>query len=118
VKIGDPVARVRAARPDLVPFPAASPHAQEGSEGHGHSSLARAHLLRHSAIAISVRMRSLSGAIRKQKRKRPSGPIPLKSTGRSFTLDDVDAPDEAEVLDIDDFATSKPQGDDEEEGKE
>jgi cold-inducible RNA-binding protein len=55
---------------------------------------------------------------KKKETERPRGPIPLKSTGRSFTLDDVDAPDEAEVLDIDDFATSKPQGDDEEEGKE
>ncbi len=37
---------------------------------------------------------------------RPRGPIPLKSTGRSFTLED-DSPDEA-VPDIDDFATSQP----------
>jgi RNA recognition motif-containing protein len=45
----------------------------------------------------------------KNKRKeneRPRGPIPLKATGRSFTLDD-DSPDEA-LPDIDDFATSKP----------
>jgi cold-inducible RNA-binding protein len=55
---------------------------------------------------------------KKKETERPRGPIPLKSTGRSFTLDDVDAPDEAEVLDIDDFATSKPHGDDEEEGKD
>jgi RNA recognition motif-containing protein len=46
---------------------------------------------------------------------RPRGPIPLKSTGRSFTLDD-DSPDEA-MPDIDDFATSKPH-DDEDEGAE
>jgi cold-inducible RNA-binding protein len=37
---------------------------------------------------------------------RPRGPIPLKSTGRSFTLDD-DSPDE-ELPEMDDFATSKP----------
>jgi hypothetical protein len=32
----------------------------------------------------------------------------MKTTGRSFTLDDVDAVDEA-LPDIDDIATSKPQ---------
>ena len=37
---------------------------------------------------------------------KPRGPIPLKATGRSFTLDD-DSP-EIELPDIDDFATSKP----------
>jgi RNA recognition motif-containing protein len=49
------------------------------------------------------------GAGAKSKKKegeRPRGPIPLKSTGRSFTLDD-DSPDEA-LPDIDDFATSRP----------
>ena len=34
----------------------------------------------------------------------------MKNTGRSFSLDDVDAPDEA-LPEIDDFATSKPQDD-------
>jgi hypothetical protein len=40
----------------------------------------------------------------------------MKTTGRSFTLDDVDAVDE-ELPDIDDVATSKPQDktDDDEE---
>lgn len=46
---------------------------------------------------------------------RPRGPIPLKSTGRSFTLDD-DSPDDG-LPDIDDFATSQPYQD-EEEGSE
>ncbi|MES1256752.1 MAG: hypothetical protein ABUS56_14150 [Acidobacteriota bacterium] len=50
---------------------------------------------------------------KKKESDRPRGPIPTKSTGRSFTLDDAaDATDE--VLadpDIDDFATSKPQDD-------
>jgi RNA recognition motif-containing protein len=50
---------------------------------------------------------------KKKESERPRGPIPTKSTGRSFTLDDAaDATDE--VLadpDIDDFATSKPQDD-------
>jgi RNA recognition motif-containing protein len=52
------------------------------------------------------------GAGAKSKKKdaeRPRGPIPLKSTGRSFTLDD-DSPDEA-LPDIDDFATSRPEDD-------
>ena len=39
---------------------------------------------------------------------KPRGPIPLKNTGRSFSLDDVDAPDEA-IPEMDDIATSKPQ---------
>jgi hypothetical protein len=34
----------------------------------------------------------------------------MKTTGRSFTLDDVDAVDEA-LPDIDDIATSKPTDD-------
>jgi cold-inducible RNA-binding protein len=38
---------------------------------------------------------------------KPRGPIPMKNTGRSFSLDDVDAPDDA-LPDIDDVATSKP----------
>jgi RNA recognition motif-containing protein len=38
---------------------------------------------------------------------KPRGPIPMKQTGRSFSLDDVDAVDE-EIPDIDDIATSKP----------
>ena len=49
----------------------------------------------------------------KKDAERPRGPIPLKATGRSFTLDD-DSPD-IELPDIDDFATSKPK---EEEDKE
>jgi RNA recognition motif-containing protein len=51
----------------------------------------------------------------KAKRKdaeRPRGPIPLKSTGRSFTLDD-DSPDDVQP-DIDDFATSQVEHTDEE----
>ena len=51
------------------------------------------------------------GGSAKSKKKgedKPRGPIPLKNTGRSFTLDDVDAPDEP-LPDIDDIATSKPK---------
>ena len=48
---------------------------------------------------------------KKKEAERPRGPIPLKSTGRSFTLDDDrDSPEEA-LPDIDDFATSKPDAD-------
>jgi cold-inducible RNA-binding protein len=50
------------------------------------------------------------GANAKGKKKgddKPRGPIPLKNTGRSFSLDDVDAPDEA-LPEMDDVATSKP----------
>jgi cold-inducible RNA-binding protein len=43
---------------------------------------------------------------KKKDAERPRGPIPLKSTGRSFTLDD-DSPD-VDLADVDDFATSKP----------
>ena len=50
---------------------------------------------------------------KKKDAERPRGPIPLKATGRSFTLDD-DSPDEA-LPDIDDFATSKPKDDKEKE---
>jgi RNA recognition motif-containing protein len=53
------------------------------------------------------------GGSAKSKKKgddKPRGPIPLKNTGRSFSLDDVDAPDEP-LPDIDDVATSKPTED-------
>jgi cold-inducible RNA-binding protein len=43
---------------------------------------------------------------KKKDAERPRGPIPLKATGRSFTLDD-DSPDES-LPDIDDPATSRP----------
>jgi cold-inducible RNA-binding protein len=46
---------------------------------------------------------------KKKEAERPRGPIPLKNTGRSFSLDD-DSPDEA-LPDIDDFATSRPSDD-------
>ena len=45
---------------------------------------------------------------KKKGEERPRGPIPMKTTGRSFTLDDVDAVDEV-APDIDDIATSKPK---------
>ena len=44
---------------------------------------------------------------KKKDNDRPRGPIPLKVTGRSFTLED-DSPDDT-VPDIDDIATSKPE---------
>ncbi len=47
---------------------------------------------------------------KKKEAERPRGPIPLKNTGRSFTLDDADTTDEA-LPDIDDFATSRPEAD-------
>jgi RNA recognition motif-containing protein len=53
------------------------------------------------------------GGSAKAKKKgddKPRGPIPTKVTGRSFSLDDVDTPDE-EMPDIDDIATSKPSDD-------
>src|SRR5207302_6567556 len=56
------------------------------------------------------------GAKKKGKEaERPRGPIPLKATGRSFTLED-DSPD-VDLPDLDDFATSKPQKEEEEEEK-
>jgi cold-inducible RNA-binding protein len=51
-----------------------------------------------------------SAKAKKKEAERPRGPIPLKSTGRSFTLDDADTTDEA-LPDIDDFATSRPDAD-------
>jgi RNA recognition motif-containing protein len=47
---------------------------------------------------------------KKKEAERPRGPIPLKSTGRSFTLEGDDSLDEP-LPDIDDFATSKPHDD-------
>jgi RNA recognition motif-containing protein len=53
--------------------------------------------------------------VKKKESERPRGPIPLKATGRSFTLDDEDSVDEALPEILDDFATSKPQREEEEE---
>jgi len=50
---------------------------------------------------------------KKKDAERPRGPIPLKATGRSFTLDD-DSPDDV-IADIDDIATSKPTDEADEE---
>jgi RNA recognition motif-containing protein len=47
---------------------------------------------------------------KKKEAERPRGPIPLKNTGRSFSLDDDDATEDS-LPDIDDFATSKPNED-------
>ena len=53
---------------------------------------------------------------KKKDAERPRGPIPLKSTGRSFTLED-DSPDDV-MPDIDDVATSKPHDDSDDEDKD
>lgn len=53
--------------------------------------------------------RGQNAKAKKKEAERPRGPIPLKNTGRSFSLDD-DSPDES-LPDIDDFATSKPADD-------
>lgn len=55
--------------------------------------------------------RGKSAAAKKKEAERPRGPIPMKVTGRSFTLDDVDDAGE-EIPDIDDVATSKPEEED------
>jgi cold-inducible RNA-binding protein len=60
--------------------------------------------------------RGLNAKAKKKEAERPRGPIPLKNTGRSFTLDD-DSPDEA-LPDIDDFATSKPTDETEKDKEE
>jgi cold-inducible RNA-binding protein len=52
---------------------------------------------------------------KKKDAERPRGPIPMKTTGRSFTLEDVDDVGGDETLDIDDIATSKPSTEDEPE---
>ena len=52
---------------------------------------------------------------KKKESERPRGPIPMKTTGRSFTLDDMDDVGGEEPPDIDDIATSKPTKPDEEE---
>ena len=54
------------------------------------------------------------GGNQKAKKKdgeRPRGQIPMKATGRSFTLDDADVPVEEPLEIVDDFATSKPEDD-------
>jgi len=52
---------------------------------------------------------------KKKESERPRGPIPMKVTGRSFTLEDVDDVGGEEMPDIDDIATSRPAKDEEEE---
>jgi cold-inducible RNA-binding protein len=60
--------------------------------------------------------RGTNAKAKKKEAERPRGPIPLKATGRSFSLDD-DSTDEV-VVDIDDFATSKPVEETEDAGEE
>lgn len=55
--------------------------------------------------------RGANAKAKKKESERPRGPIPMKVTGRSFTLDDVDDVDSGELPDIDDIATSKPHKD-------
>jgi cold-inducible RNA-binding protein len=55
-----------------------------------------------------------SAKSKKKDQDKPRGPIPLKNTGRSFSLDDVDAPDEP-LPEMDDVATSKPHDDKDDE---
>jgi cold-inducible RNA-binding protein len=55
---------------------------------------------------------------KKKDAERPRGPIPMKTTGRSFTLDDDSADEAAVSADIDDFATSQPHDEKEKEEKE
>jgi RNA recognition motif-containing protein len=45
---------------------------------------------------------------KKKDAERPRGPIPLKATGRSFTLDDDSTDDLSSDVDMDNFATSRP----------
>lgn len=52
---------------------------------------------------------------KKKEAERPRGPIPMKTTGRSFTLDDDSTTDDV-LPDIDDIATSKPSDVDDDEG--
>jgi RNA recognition motif-containing protein len=56
-----------------------------------------------------------SAKAKKKESERPRGPIPLKNTGRSFTLDDADLTDESPDVIDDDFATSRPRDDSDEE---
>lgn len=54
--------------------------------------------------------RGAGAKAKKKESERPRGPIPLKSTGRSFTLDDDGSTVTEDTLgDTDDFATSKPK---------
>jgi RNA recognition motif-containing protein len=50
---------------------------------------------------------------KKKEAERPRGPIPLKSTGRSFTLEDMDDLGGDELPDLDNVATSKPHKEEE-----
>ena len=60
-------------------------------------------------------LRGTNAKAKKKEAERPRGPIPMKTTGRSFTLDDVDDVGSEEVPEIDDIATSKPTKDEDEE---
>jgi RNA recognition motif-containing protein len=51
-----------------------------------------------------------SAKAKKKESERPRGPIPLKNTGRSFTLEDAELDESPDVIE-DDFATSKPKDD-------
>lgn len=64
--------------------------------------------------APSRRARGGAGAKREREERRPSGPIPVKFTGRVYDVDGVDEAEEPPTLtDFDDFATSLPDEGDE-----
>ena len=67
------------------------------------------------AIALCLVLAGSVGCKKKDADK-PRGPIPMKQTGRSFSLDDVDAIDEP-LPEMDDVATSKPTTDEEIDGE-
>jgi hypothetical protein len=115
VRIADPAVRGLAAILQDRDRPAAAlRRAREDSAVRLVPSTAAAVRLRAAPRAeagTSDRTPSLSAAAVPRARKKgddkPRGPIPLKNTGRSFSLDDVDAADEA-LPEMDDVATSKP----------
>jgi len=66
----------------------------------------------------SRRARGGAGGKREREERRPSGPIPVKFTGRVYDVDGVDEADEP-LTDFDDFATSLPnEGDEPDEEQE
>ena len=67
--------------------------------------------------APSRRARGGAGGKREREERRPSGPIPVKFTGRVYDVDGIDEVEEP-LGDFDDFATSLPDEGDEQDERE
>jgi cold-inducible RNA-binding protein len=62
--------------------------------------------------------RARGGTKREREERRPTGPIPVKVTGRVYDVDGIDDVEDEPIEEFDDFATSLPKDDEPDEDKD